>query len=202
MEWFSILLKKGKAKGNLTGAKVSKVVKILHLIFFDDVLIMKKASIEEWMMIKTLLELFCCASRLKLNLNKSTIHHAGIQGEALSRFHDTFSYKFTKFSGGFRYLGYFIKYENTSFEDWRWIIINFWHGIKHWCNRWLSLGDRCILAKQFWKHNLYIGWPSRQSQYLSSQIFENLYLNFFGFVVENNMVYISAARRYSQSRNT
>lgn len=47
MESLSILLKKIQELGDLTGVKVSRVVKILHLIFFDDVLIMTKASIEE-----------------------------------------------------------------------------------------------------------------------------------------------------------
>jgi hypothetical protein len=77
---------------------------------------MTKASIEEWMMIKTLLEQFCCASGLKVNLNKSTFHHAGIQGEDLARFKDIFSYNFMELSGGFRYLGYFIKAEKTSLK--------------------------------------------------------------------------------------
>jgi hypothetical protein len=40
MESLIILLKKDQELGNLTGVKVSRVVKILHLIFVDDVLIM------------------------------------------------------------------------------------------------------------------------------------------------------------------
>jgi len=125
MESLSILLKKWQEEGNLTGVKVSRVIKILHLIFVDDVLIMKKETIEEWMMIKTILEQFCSASRLKVNHKKSTFHHAGLQGEDLARFKDIFPSNFMELVGGFRYLGYFIKDEKTSFEDWRWIIIKF-----------------------------------------------------------------------------
>ena len=44
-------------------------------------------------------------------------HHAGIQGEELAIFKDIFPYNFMELSGGFRYLGYFIKVEKTSFED-------------------------------------------------------------------------------------
>jgi hypothetical protein len=58
MEILSILLKKGQEEGNLTRVKVSRVIKILHLIFVDDVLILTKESIEEWMMIKNSLEQF------------------------------------------------------------------------------------------------------------------------------------------------
>jgi hypothetical protein len=47
MESLSILLKQRQAMRELTGVKVSRIVKFLHLIFVDDVLIMTKASIEE-----------------------------------------------------------------------------------------------------------------------------------------------------------
>jgi hypothetical protein len=52
MESFSLLLKKGQTEGSLTGVKVSRIVKILHLFFVDDILIMTKASLEEWKEIK------------------------------------------------------------------------------------------------------------------------------------------------------
>jgi hypothetical protein len=48
MEGLNLSLKKGEADQKLTGVKVSRVINILHLIFVDDVLIMSKASLEEW----------------------------------------------------------------------------------------------------------------------------------------------------------
>jgi hypothetical protein len=48
---------------------------------------------------------------------------------------------------GFKYLGYFLKANRTFFEHWRWLLIKFESRIKHWCNRWLTLGGRCILVK-------------------------------------------------------
>jgi hypothetical protein len=47
MEGLSLSLKKGQAKGKLMGIKVSRIIKILHLLFVDDILIMSKASIIE-----------------------------------------------------------------------------------------------------------------------------------------------------------
>jgi hypothetical protein len=58
MEILSILLKQGQEVWNMTGVKVSGVVRILHLIFVYDVLIMTKASIIEWLLIKYILEQF------------------------------------------------------------------------------------------------------------------------------------------------
>jgi hypothetical protein len=91
MESISLLLKKGQADGNLTGVKVSRIVKILHLIFVDDVLIMSKASLDEWKVIKSLLDRFCCASGLKISPLKSTFHFSGIHGVFLEQFKTLFS---------------------------------------------------------------------------------------------------------------
>jgi hypothetical protein len=52
MEGLNHLLKKGLGDGKIIGVKVSIPVKILHLFFVDDVLIMSKALVEEWIEIK------------------------------------------------------------------------------------------------------------------------------------------------------
>jgi len=89
--------------------KVSRVIKVLHIIFVDDILIMTKDSLVEWMVIKSLLDLSCCASGIKVNLNKSTVHHSGIQGEVLEKIKEAFTFTFVEMSEGFIYLRYFIK---------------------------------------------------------------------------------------------
>jgi len=89
--------------------KVSRIVKILHLFFVDDVLIMIKDSIQEWKEINDLLKIFCSASGMKVNLTKSTIHFFGIQGEILEKFNEAFPYNFVDLSEGFRYVRYFLK---------------------------------------------------------------------------------------------
>jgi hypothetical protein len=58
MEGLSLLLKKIQAEGRITGIKVSRLVKILHLLFVDDVLIMTNASLLEWREISRLLKIF------------------------------------------------------------------------------------------------------------------------------------------------
>ena len=52
MEGLSLLLKKGKDEGKLSGVKVSRLVKILCLFFVEDVLIITNGLIEEWSEIK------------------------------------------------------------------------------------------------------------------------------------------------------
>jgi hypothetical protein len=58
MEGLSLSLKKGQYEGKLSGIKVSRIIKILHLLFVDDVLIMSRASILEWQEINKILNSF------------------------------------------------------------------------------------------------------------------------------------------------
>jgi hypothetical protein len=64
MEGLSLLLKQKQIEGKITGIKVSRVVKILHLLFANDVLIMATRSPQEWTEINNLLNIFCNASGL------------------------------------------------------------------------------------------------------------------------------------------
>jgi hypothetical protein len=88
----------------------------------DDVLIMTRASIQEWKEIDDILKIFCRATSMMVNLLKSTFHHSGIQGEVLDNFKEIFPYNFVDLSEGFRYLGYFLKPDNYKAEDWRWLM--------------------------------------------------------------------------------
>jgi hypothetical protein len=48
LECLSILLKRSKLDGNLTGIRASRLTQILHLLFVDDVIIMTSDSLSEW----------------------------------------------------------------------------------------------------------------------------------------------------------
>jgi hypothetical protein len=71
MEGLSLLLKKGKEEGKLSRVKVSRLVKILHLFFVDNVLIMNKSCIVEWLEIKCFLMILYSASGMLINCSKS-----------------------------------------------------------------------------------------------------------------------------------
>jgi hypothetical protein len=147
MEGLSLLLKKAQGEGKLSGVKVSMIVNILHLFFVDDVLILTKASLQEWKEIDDLLKIFCRVSGLKVNMSKTNFLHYGIEGEILENFKEDYPYNFVDLSKGFIYLGYFLKAEKYKAEDWRWLLEKFEKRIEHWCSRWLSLGGRFILIK-------------------------------------------------------
>jgi len=76
MEALSLLLKSGQVEGKISGIKVSRTIKILHLLFVNDVLIMTNGTLQEWLEIKEILHNFCSATCLMINWNKSTFHFA------------------------------------------------------------------------------------------------------------------------------
>jgi len=65
MEGLSLLLKERKQDGKMSIIKVSRIIKILHLFFVDDVLIMTNASLQEWVEIDSHIKLFCNSPGLK-----------------------------------------------------------------------------------------------------------------------------------------
>ena len=58
MEGLSLLLKYKNLEGKLSGVKVYRTIKILHVLFVDDVVTMSKANAEEWVEINKLLKTF------------------------------------------------------------------------------------------------------------------------------------------------
>jgi hypothetical protein len=64
METLSLLLKNSQREGSLTGIKVSRLSKILHLFFVDDVLLLTYASLQEWKVIIRLIDKFCLVTGL------------------------------------------------------------------------------------------------------------------------------------------
>jgi hypothetical protein len=134
--------KKESHGGKVTGIKVSRLIRIIHLLFVDDVIIMSKADINEWREIHSLLCAFCGASGLEINAHKSTFHHYGIQQAFLDQLNDLYHFGSSCLSEGFKYLGYFLKLDRYKVADWHWLLMKYEHRICHWCNRFLSLGGR------------------------------------------------------------
>jgi hypothetical protein len=147
MESLSLLLKTSQSQGLISGIKVVRLTKILHILFVDDILLLTKASIEEWKEIERIIQLFCKVSGLRVNMTKSTIHFSGMVESELSDFKHTLPYKFSDLLVGFKYLGYYLKSRIQKTNDWRWILSKFEKKIHQWSYRWLSLGGRYILCK-------------------------------------------------------
>jgi hypothetical protein len=109
MEGLSLLLKDNQKEGKLTGVKVSRSIKILHVLFVDDVIIMSNATIHEWWEIDKLLKSFCLAFVLLFNESKSTMLQEGISEHDLVPFRALFPYNFADLDDGFNILVIFLR---------------------------------------------------------------------------------------------
>jgi hypothetical protein len=147
MEGLSLLLAKSFTDNHIVGLKVSNSIRIVHLMFVDDVLILSKADLTEWTIILEVLQLFCSASGFSINSSKSVVHYWGLSTTELRPLKDSIPLSFINLSEGFTYLGFQLKMGASSSSDWRWLVALYERRIGFWCNKWLSLGGRYILIK-------------------------------------------------------
>jgi len=75
MEGLSLLLTKSFNELKISGIKVSKFMKIVHLMFVDDVLLLSNAVLVEWSVIQDVLPCFCFALGLSIILSKSSVYY-------------------------------------------------------------------------------------------------------------------------------
>ena len=71
IEGLSLLIEDAKDNGKIRGIKISPQLSLTHLLFVDDVIMFEVGSFEEWMAFKVILETFCEASGMRINLEKS-----------------------------------------------------------------------------------------------------------------------------------
>jgi hypothetical protein len=107
MESLSLLINGEKIDGSSTGITVSRIIKILHLLFVDDILTMSREIIDEWAVIACILNIFQNATGLQINEGKSLFLTAGLDDSDLMPFKALFPYHFEPFETGFKYLGFF-----------------------------------------------------------------------------------------------
>jgi hypothetical protein len=147
MEGLILLMESSILEGTLTGIKVSRMIKIFHLLFVDDVLIMTKVTLKEWMEVVSILQLFCNALGLFINLSKNIVHYEGLTEEELTPLKELLPYSFIDLSIRFKYMGYYLKNGACKTEDWNWLVTKMEKKIGLWCNKWLSLGGHFVLVK-------------------------------------------------------
>jgi hypothetical protein len=125
MEGLSLLLSKRFTDHHISGLKVSNCLKIVHLMFVDDVLLLSNADQGEWLVLQETLQLFCLASGLSINFSKSTVHYWGLSDTELLHLKDSIPLPFFNLSEGFSYLGFQLKLGSSTPNDWRWLVALF-----------------------------------------------------------------------------
>ena len=104
-------------------------------------------TFKEWIAFKVLLDAFCEASGMCINMNKSCFLHNDLDVALLGRISGLLPYRFAHLNHGFNYLGFFLKPSSYLIKDWHWLISKFEKRISHWTNRLLSMIGRIFLIR-------------------------------------------------------
>ena len=100
------------------GIRISSQLSLTHLRFVDDVILFCYVTFEEWVAFKVILDTFCTASGMCINLDKSCFLFNNVEEGILNKISCTLSLNFEHISKGFKYLGYFIKPLGYLVKDW------------------------------------------------------------------------------------
>ena len=147
IEGLSLLLEDAKRNGSIKGIKISNHLTLTHLLFVDDVILFGMGTFEEWVAFNVVLDIFCEASGMKINLDKSCFLHHDLDASLLGRITGLLPFRFSHLNLGFTYLGYFLKPTGYLVRDSHWLITRFEKPINHWTYKLLSLGGRLVLIR-------------------------------------------------------
>lgn len=147
MDGLSRLIKKAQSEGMIKGLKISKDLSITHGLFVDDVLLARTDSVEEWKAYQNIINIFCKASGMKVNLHKSCLYENLIGNDMIRVIQLVMPYNCCKLFDGFTYLGFHLKPNRYLINDCHWLIKKFEARIYHWTFRLLSVGGKLTLLK-------------------------------------------------------
>lgn len=72
MEGLSRLIAEAKRNGDISGLKITEQFSLTHLLFVDDILIFLNGSVRDIIALNDILMLFCKATGMEINKDKST----------------------------------------------------------------------------------------------------------------------------------
>jgi hypothetical protein len=139
--------KGGQVQWPPEGIAVFESESVTHLLFIDDIFCSLFGSQRNLNSFKNILNLYCSATGMKVNMEKSCLilnHCAEAEESSIA---NTFPSQRKPLSEGLKYLGFNLKPENYRKEDWSWLIRKVEAEIAIWVNRLLSRGGRLVLIK-------------------------------------------------------
>ena len=97
-------------------------IQLSHLLFLDDVLLFRDGSYNECVSFKNVLHTFLRATSREISENKSLILRNELTTEVEDQVTQLFNFKIEPLYFGLKYMGYFIKPNNSKVVDWLWLV--------------------------------------------------------------------------------
>ena len=131
----------------IKGTRLGITLTLTHLLFVDDVLLFYDGLRRDDSKLKEILNLYCTTTYMMVDMKKYSFSFNDMAKDQIKSIQHLFLYQLMDFQLGFKYLGFYIKPNDSEISDWKWIIAKVERRINFWCNMWLSSGGRLILVK-------------------------------------------------------
>jgi hypothetical protein len=159
LEGLNKLIDEAKKNGLFRGIQAIESIEVTHVLFVDDISLFGRGNLREQSYLKSILDLFCKATRLEINMNKYCILTNGLSDDLLRRLEKLFPMKIEPLNVGVKYLGFYLKLNGYKTDDWTWLINKMEDRITCWCNRWIYRGGRLVLVKSVLE-SILVYWSS------------------------------------------
>ena len=107
IEGLSLVIREARSSGLIRGIKISPSLTLSHLLFVDDVILMGSGTLLDWSAFDVILETFCKASGMKINIEKSCFLFCNFDSDCHNAFAEALPYRMLSLQSGFNYLGFF-----------------------------------------------------------------------------------------------
>lgn len=147
MEGLRRLIATAKRSVDFSGLKIMEHFYLTHLLFVDDILIFLNGSVWDTTSLNDILSLFCRATWMEINKEKSTISLSDCTPQESLLANQKFVFQDIDMLEGIKYLGFRLKPDGYKIANWTWLIVKVEKRISCWCHRLLSRAGRLILIK-------------------------------------------------------
>ena len=89
-------------------------------------------SLGEWQHYKIILNTFCRATSMEINVDKSSFLYNNIDESVRQQIFNFLPYKMEPIVAGFKYLGFYLKPLGYGIKDWRWFLLKFKKKLSNW----------------------------------------------------------------------
>lgn len=131
----------------LKAIKICRHIFISHNLFVDDVLLFAMLCRSSWVCFKDILDRFHNATGLFINKSKSLLYHNDVDLDTVAWISQLFGIESASLDLGLKYLGFHLKPNGYSTQDWHWLTERFYNRISNWEYRSLSLAGRVTLSQ-------------------------------------------------------
>lgn len=142
-----VVLSKARRVHHYQGLKVGRHERLSHLLFVDDILIFFLCVESDGKVLKDILELFCNATNMVINITKSIIFFSSIEEGHRHSIANLFNFPSHDLEDDLKNLGYVSKPNSYGITYWNRKLTKIEKRINLWCNKWVYRAGHLVLVE-------------------------------------------------------